>query len=160
AIIPMMLLSGLLIDRFDVRIVLVLGCLLTSAAFYMLTVRATYQAALAAMLLAGVGAACVSAACVVLMPRAFFAGAVRKTAAAVNRGMVFFALGSLVTPTLVDVLLRTYDLQRFQKTLNFLAILCLVPALVVAVQWHSRAELQTAQTSQDLGPLFSDLRLW
>src|SRR5262249_49966093 len=29
-----------------------------------------------------------------------------------------------------------------------------------AVQWHTGEEFRTAQTSQDLGPLFSDLRLW
>src|SRR5262249_15200338 len=84
AFIPMMLLSVLLIDRFDLRVVLVLGCLLTAAAFYWLTVQNTYRAALAAMLLAGVGAACINAACVVLMPRAFFPGDDHKTAAAVN----------------------------------------------------------------------------
>ena len=49
----------------------------------------------------GVGAACVNAACVVLMPRAFFGG--KMTDAAVNLGMVFVALGSLVTPTLAVI---------------------------------------------------------
>jgi fucose permease len=110
------------------------------------------------MLLIGAGAACVNAACVVLMPRAFFPGDAHKTAAAVNLGMVFFALGSLVTPTLVDLLLRTYDLQRFQRTLTLLAVLCLAPAVVVAAAWN--VELPAAQTSQDVAPVLGDLRLW
>src|SRR6266851_4154545 len=51
AFIPMMPLVGLLIDRIDVRIVLIAGCLLTAIGFYTLTVRATYNAALASLLL-------------------------------------------------------------------------------------------------------------
>src|SRR5437870_5288491 len=65
AFIPTMPLAGLLIDRIDVRIVLIVGCVLTAVGFYTLTVRSTYWAALASLLLAGVGAAGVSAACVV-----------------------------------------------------------------------------------------------
>src|SRR5216683_2826990 len=56
AFIPMMPLAGLLIDRIDVRIVLVAGCVLTALGFYTLTVRATYTAALGSLLLIGIGA--------------------------------------------------------------------------------------------------------
>jgi fucose permease len=157
AFIPMMLLSGLLIDRFDVRLVLVLGCVLTAGAFYALTVRETYSAALLAMLLAGVGAACVSTACVVLMPRAFFEGDERKVSAALNLGTVFIALGSLVTPTLADVLLRTVD---FRRTLGLLALLCLVPAVVVATQLNAGGQFQLAPHAYDPGAVLGDPRLW
>lgn len=160
AFIPMMPLAGMLIDRVDVRIVLIVGCVLTAVGFYTLTVRATYRAALVSLVVAGVGAACVSAACVVLMPRAFFDGDPAKIAAAVNLGMVFFALGSLVTPTLVDLLLRTYDLERFRRTLIFLAILCLTPAAVVATQWNAGDQFQLERKPEDLGALFGDARLW
>src|SRR5262249_19809079 len=134
AFIPMMPLAGMLIDRTDVRIVIIVGCLLTAAGLYTLTLRSTYKAALISLLVVGLGVLFVATASVVLMP-AFFPGDPNKIAAAVNLGMVFFALGSLVTPTLVDLLLRTYDLDRFQRTLSCLAVVCLTPAIVVAVQW-------------------------
>lgn len=155
AFIPTMPLAGLLIDQSDVRVVLIAGCVLTAFGLYLLTVCATYQAALASILLIGVGAACVSTACVVLMP-AFFAWDRSKIAAAVNIGMAFFALGSLVTPTLVDLLLRTYDLERFQRTLIFLAILCLTPAVVTAVQWSAAGQIPSNPKPLDLTALLRD----
>jgi fucose permease len=159
AFVPMMPLAGLLIDRTDLRIVLIAGCILTAIGLYTLTVRATYSAALTSLLLVGVGAACVSTACVVLMP-AFFDWDSQRIAAAVNLGMVFFALGSLVTPTLVDLLLRTYDLERFQRTLIFLAILSLTPAVVAATQWSATGQIPVERRPQDLAALFGDVRLW
>jgi len=159
AFVPTMPLAGLLIDRTDWRFVLVAGCVLTAFGLYLLTVRATYGAALASLLLIGIGAACVSAACVVLMP-AFFDWDPKKTAAAVNIGMVFFALGSLVTPTLVDLLLRTYDLERFQRTLIFLAVLCLVPAAVTVVQWSVAGQIPSGSKSAGLAAVLSDAKVW
>jgi fucose permease len=159
AFIPMMPLAGVLIDRIDVRIVLIAGCILTALGLYTLTVGATYRAAVASLLLVGIGAACVSAACVVLMPRAFFDG--KMTAAAVNLGMVFFALGSLVTPTLVDLLLRTYDLERFRRTMIALTILCLTPAFVtVGTQWSGGGKFELNAPHEGLAALLADPRLW
>src|SRR5262249_58354946 len=89
AFIPMMPLAGMLIDRIDIRIVLILGCALTAAGFYTLTLRSTYNAALVSLLVVGMGASLVGTASVVLMP-AFFPGDPSKIAAAVNLGMVFF----------------------------------------------------------------------
>src|SRR5215471_2172874 len=159
AFVPTMPLAGLLIDRTDWRFVLVAGCALTAFGLYLLTVRASYKSALGSLLLIGVGAACVSAACVVLMP-AFFDWDAKKTAAAVNIGMVFFALGSLVTPTLVDLLLRTYDLERFQRTLIFLAVLCLVPAAVTVVQWSAAGQIPSGSKSVELAAVLSDAKVW
>jgi fucose permease len=159
AFIPMMLLAGILVDSIGIRIMLIVGCGLTALGFYLLTVRATYTAALCALLLAGVGAALVGTASVVLMP-AFFPGDRSKIAAAVNLGMVFFALGSLVTPTLVDLLLRTYDLERFQRTLICLGVVCLIPACIVAAQWSAVGQFQPEEQNTNLGSLLSDARIW
>jgi fucose permease len=157
AFVPAMLLSGLLSDQIDDRIVLVAGCILTALAFHGLTLRATYNTALVSMLMAGVGAACVSVACVVLMPQAFFEGDPHKVTAALNVGMVFFALGSLVTPTLCDLLLRAFD---FQRTLRILAGLCLVPALVVAVQLAVGTPFRPEHRAPEFSAVFGDLRVW
>jgi fucose permease len=157
AFVPAMLASGFLSDRVDVRIVLVVGCVLTALAFHALTMRKTYQAAFLSMLMAGVGAACVSVASVVLMPQAFFEGSSHKVTAALNVGMVFFALGSLVTPTLCDLLLRALGLER---TLTVLAALCLVPAVVVAVQLAIGSPFPVGQHPQSLVAIFGDFRVW
>jgi fucose permease len=159
AFIPMMLLAGILVDRMGIRIMLIVGCGLIALGFYLLAVRASYMAALGALSLVGVGAALVGTASVVLMP-AFFPGDVNKIGAAVNLGMVFFALGSLVTPTLVDMLLRTYDLERFQRTLICLGVVCLVPAVVVATQWNAVGQFQPEGQSTGLGELLGEARIW
>jgi fucose permease len=159
AFIPTMPLAGLLIDGSDYRFVLIAGCLLTAFGLYLLAVRVTYGAVLTSLLLVGVGAACVSTACVVLMP-SFFGWESRKIAAAVNVGMVFFALGSLVTPTLVDLLLRTYDLERFQRTLFLLAVLCLTPAVLTVVQWSAAGRVPLDPKPVNLAALLGDAKLW
>jgi fucose permease len=158
AFIPMMPLAGWLIDRIDIRIILIVGSVLTAFGFYLLTARTTYQAALLALLPVGVGAALVGTACVVLMPKLLDDD--NKTAAAVNLGMVFFALGSLVTPTLVDLLLRTYDQERFRRTLICLAILCLVPAVVAATQFGADGQFQLSHQPVSFGELLGDARIW
>jgi fucose permease len=129
ALIPMMLLSGTLIDTIGVRTVLILGALICAVAVFGLTVKTSYLAVLGALLALGAGIACLSTGAVVLMPQAF-GFSVHETAASLNLGFVFFSLGALVTPTLADLLMRT---ARFEKTMAVLALLCLVPALVAAL---------------------------
>src|SRR5262249_39918028 len=80
-----------------------------------------------------------------------------KVTAALNVGMVFFALGSLVTPTLCDLLLRAFD---FQRTLRILAGLCLVPALVVAVQLALGTPFRPEPHAPAFSAVFGDLRVW
>jgi len=124
ALIPMMLVSGLLIDWLGVRGVLIVGALLAAVAVFSLSLRRSYLATLSCVLVLGAGAACLSTASVVLMPNAF-GFTPRELAASLNLGFVFVALGALMTPTLADLLLRTLD---FRKTMAMLALVCLVPA--------------------------------
>jgi fucose permease len=128
ALMPMMLLSGLLIDALGVRFVLIVGSLLAAVAVFSLALRRSYLAALGCVLVLGAGSACLSAASVVLMPRAF--GLEGHLAAALNLGYVFVALGALMTPTLTDLLMRTLD---FRKALAVLALVCLAPAATAAL---------------------------
>jgi fucose permease len=135
ALIPMMLVSGVLIDALGVRLVLIVGSLLAAVAVFTLALRRSYVAALGCVLLLGAGSACLSTASVVLMPRAFDFGP--RVAASINLGHVFVALGALMTPTVADLLLRTLD---FRKTLGLLALVCLVPAVTAAVSGSSDAD--------------------
>jgi MFS family permease len=134
ALIPMMLLSGFLIDAWGARQVLLVGSVLSALALFSLTLRNTYQWTLLSILLVGLGGACLSTGSMVLMPEAFFPESLgdipNREAAALNLGNVFFGLGCLITPTLADLLLRTV---RFRWTLGLLALLCLLPAVLAMV---------------------------
>jgi len=110
ALIPMMLLTGLLIDRLGVRVVLILGALITAFAIFCLSLGPTYRRAFFALLLAGLGLAAMSTSVVVLMPIAFFQHA--DASAGLNLGHVFIALGALLTPLLADLFLRTLEYRR------------------------------------------------
>lgn len=127
-LIPMMILSGILIDRNGPRGVLFAGSLLTAGAVFTLALGRTYVSTLTAILFLGVGAACLSTGSIVLMPRAFFVG--KPVAASLNLGNVFYALGALVTPAVAEWLIRRLELRR---GVGILALLCLVPALATSL---------------------------
>jgi fucose permease len=152
ALIPMMLLSGLLIDRWGVKSVLMLGSLVTALALFSLAVGQTYRWALVAVLLVGVGGAGLSTGSVVLMPQAFFPD---QAAASLNLGNVFFGLGALITPALADLLLHTV---RFRSTLGLLALLCLVPAGVALFVPGSQLPVPAPQG--DLASVLRSPLLW
>jgi MFS family permease len=132
ALIPSMFASGVLIDRFGVRWVLLGGSILTAAAVFTMSRMPRYRRALLAILLAGLGSAGISTSCIVLMPLAFFSEAdLRATLVLkVNLGHVFIALGALLTPALTDVLFRTL---HYRRTIIVLSVLCLVPAVLCLV---------------------------
>jgi fucose permease len=121
-LIPLVLLSGFVVDTIGVRWVVLGGSVITSLALFALGSSRSYRGLLAATLLAGVGGAALSTAAIVLMPDAFFDD---NPAASENLGNVFFGLGALVTPVLADLLLRGL---RFDRALAVLAVVCLVPA--------------------------------
>jgi fucose permease len=135
ALMPMMIVTGLLIDGVvGPRWVILGGSLLTAAAIVVLGLRPNYGVAVAAILLAGFGSAGLSTGSIVLMPSAFPLG---SPVASLNLGCVFFALGALITPVLVDVL---SSLSSFRLVSYVLALLCLVPAVLAAM-----ADVQPAQ---------------
>jgi fucose permease len=153
ALMPMMLLTGLVIDRYGVRWVLILASCMTAVAVVSLGVNPTYRRAFVGVLLAGLGSAGLSTGSVVLMSRAFYSDS--QMAASQNLGNVFFALGALVTPVLTDLLLRTFE---FRRGVAVIATLCLVPALLASVT--DRAALELTPAPADLNRLFVDQALW
>ncbi len=154
ALIPMMLLSGALIDTLGVRTMLIVGALICSVAVFGLTVKTSSAAVVGALLALGAGIACLSTGAVVLMPQAF-GFSVQETAASLNLGFVFFSLGALVTPTLADLLMRT---ARFEKTMAVLALLCLVPALVAVLT--PLASATEPHESAGLGEVLAQPYFW
>jgi fucose permease len=153
ALIPMMLLAGVLLDRWSVQGVMILGSVLLAVGILALSVGSTYYRAFGAILVAGFGAAAVSTVSIVLMPTAFWPN--DPPSASLNLGNVFFALGALVTPVLVDVLLRLLDMRR---TLFLVALLCLIPALIAALARAS--ELSLHDENPDLEAVLRHPYLW
>src|SRR5262245_34134805 len=62
AFVPMVLISGPLADRMDIRLILVAGSILTALALYGLAIRNTFQMAMLSVLGVGLGAALLSTA--------------------------------------------------------------------------------------------------
>jgi MFS family permease len=114
-----------LINFYGARAILMAGSVAFSLGLITPSLCPVYPHAFASLLLATLGTAGVSAASIVLMPRAFFAA--YETAAALNLGFAFIALGALMTPALADVLLDALELRRALAVFAFLA---LVPAIL------------------------------
>jgi MFS family permease len=131
ALIPIVLLCGVAIDNFGTRPVLILGSVALALGLFSLGMRLENARAFAALLFAAFGAAAVSAAVTVLMPRVFFSPT--ETSASVNLGYVFIALGALITPVLADVLLHAFGERR---TLGLLAVFALVPGVLAVFPAH------------------------
>jgi fucose permease len=160
ALIPATLLSGILIDLWSPRGVLVTGSLVAAAALAILatTTRSkSYSGVLMAVLAAGVGAAFLGAACVVLMPQAFFENAEGRTTASLNLGNVFFGAGALITPTLAWLLIGRFG---FRRTVLILTLICLVPAGLAAVSLMpqvDQARFRVVHEAQDITTLPASL---
>lgn len=152
-LIPLVLLSGVLLDLYGARTVLVVGSLILSVALVGLSLRTTNAQAVVALVLAGFGASAVGTASSVLMARAFFVA--DEPSAALNLGYVFIALGSLLTPVLTDILLQKIELRR---TLSVFALLALIPAFLgVLPTWE---HLPFAEQHGDPAELFFQPATW
>lgn len=153
ALIPMMLLSGILLDEFGAGLVMVLGSLLTTGALWTLTMRSSFAWALAAVCVLGLGAASMSTATTVLMPNAFF-GPRNNVAASLNLGNVFFAAGALVTPALAGMLFKA---MGFRRAIGVIAVVCLVPAVLIA---FTPSEQLAIDRQGNLNQVLRDPHLW
>lgn len=127
SLIPMMLISGILVDVLGVKGVLLAGSLVTASGLFVLAVCESYASTLAAILLAGAGGSCLSTAGSVLMQPAFFPD---NAAASQNLGNVFFGVGAFVTPTLGELLIQGLG---YRRAIGLLALVALVPAALAAI---------------------------
>ncbi len=153
ALVPMLVFSGMLVDAYGARDVLIVSSILTALGVFALSFRPDPPRAFAGALLAGFGAAGLGVSSLVLMPDAFFPG---KPTASLNLGVVFFALGALVTPPLTDVLLRLFGGRR---AVGLLALACLVPG--VGAGLTSAEEMRPADSGPaDVAGLLAHNSLW
>ncbi|HEY7425115.1 MAG TPA: MFS transporter [Gemmataceae bacterium] len=153
ALMPLVLLCGLLLDLCGARPILMAGSVTLALALLSLSVRPAQPHAFASILLAGLGAAALSTASTILMPRAFFAS--EETTASLNLGYVFIALGALVTPALTDLLLGPLGLRR---TLALFALLALVPAFLAV--FPDGAHWQITDHPGEMSAFFAEPSSW
>jgi fucose permease len=155
AFIPMMLISGILVDQLGIRGVLLFGSLVSGLSVFALAMAQRYSACLLAILLIGAGGACVSTGAAKLMPAAFFNG--QNPAAALNLGNVFFGMGALITPALAELLMGAIG---FRRTLSVMAVLYLGPALAATMTpAQAFAEFDSMKLG-DLGVVLGSPILW
>jgi fucose permease len=151
-LIPMMLVSGILLDELGIKSIFWIGSLLTAVGVGALALSRTGGQALGAILLAGVGGACLSTGSTVLMSRAFFP---ENEPASQNLGNVFFGLGALVTPALVAGLVHRLD---YRRAVGLLSLLCLVPALLAA--FTEQNGFRSGGEAANLGEVLRSPLLW
>jgi fucose permease len=152
ALIPGALTAGLLVDQYGPRPILLSSSLLLAVALFTLALRADFASNVAASAGAGLGAAGVATAAVVLMPYAL-GFRPRELTASINLGFVFVALGTLVAPALADLLLRATDLRG---ALGFVSLLALVPGLAAAIA----GKFGEAMPAVELASLTAEPRFW
>lgn len=152
ALIPMMLISGILIDVLGVKGVFIAGAVITAVGIFLLSRSELPPGALGAVLLAGAGGACLSTGSSVLMRNAFFPD---NEAASQNLGNVFFGLGALVMPVLA---VRLTGRVGYWRGLGLLAVGCLLPALLAALT--ARDAFRVEERPSNLGLVFTDPVLW
>jgi fucose permease len=152
SLIPLVLLSGVLLDIYGARPMLVAGSVMLAVALVLLKRRTTDPRTWAAMLLAGFGASALGTASIVLMPPAFFVS--EETSAGLNLGFVFLALGALLGSVLADILLRTIGLRRM---LAGFALLSLIPAFLGVLP---SAHWQIAEHPGNPSALFAEPACW
>jgi hypothetical protein len=122
-LVPLMLVSGLLLDKWGPQPLLLGGPLLAALGVMALEPSRGERSALVGVLLTAVGAAAVAVSSLVLLPRAFYPN---NATASAMLGCVFLALGALLTPALMSSLTRAVG---FRRGLLVLALFCLTPAV-------------------------------
>jgi hypothetical protein len=153
ALIPMMVAAGLLVDCWGTKPTIMLGSVLLSLSFLALSASPGFRRSLCAVIVAGFGAAAVGTASLILMPAGLF-GDHEKTAS-LHLGLVLVALCALLTPPLVDLLVRGIG---FRRTMAVVAFLALAPAFLAALS--ANVDLPARGSISGLAPLVNDLGVW
>jgi MFS transporter, FHS family, glucose/mannose:H+ symporter len=124
SLLPMMLIAGILLDDFGTRIVMIIGSLGTALGLYFAGLSKSLTQIAASILVVGAGSAFLSVGSVVLMELAFYPD---RVSASQNLGNVFFGLGALLTPPILETLLERLS---YRRALTMLACVALVPGVM------------------------------
>jgi fucose permease len=151
-LVPMMLGSGLLIDKWGSQAVLVVGALLTAMATAGIEFTRRYRHVLLVFLVLAAATAGLATASVVLIPAAFLP---HRVVASANLGFVPLTLGFLLAPGVVRTLQGRYG---FRRSLQILALVCLVPALPAVLAPSAAFDIPAAPAVT--GSALADSRLW
>lgn len=124
AILPMMLVAGWLVDAAGAWPAMLIGSLVAALGVFLAGISLSLVQTLGSILVVGGGAAFLSVASTVLMQAAFYPD---REAASQNVGNVFFGLGALLTPTLLEAMLERLS---YQRTLTILSTVVLLPGII------------------------------
>jgi fucose permease len=122
-LVPMMVGSGLLVDKWGPQPVLVVGVLLSALAIAAIEFTRLYRHALPVVFVLAAAGAALTTSCVVLMPAAILP---HRVVASTNLGFIALTLGFLLGPRLATLLRARFG---FRRSLQMLALMCLIPAL-------------------------------
>lgn len=128
ALLPLLLLSGLLIDSLGFQTMMIASPVLLALALFGLSFRPTFAGSLLAILAAALAATSVATTAAVLMPRALFGESERV--ASFLLGAVLVALGALASAPLVELLRKGLG---HRGTMGILALVCLLLAGLAAM---------------------------
>jgi fucose permease len=135
ALIPLMVLSGVILDFAGMRWVVVGGSVLTAVGIIMLAWAPTFRFSLWAILLAGFAGASLTVASTKLAPLVWFGG--KDPEAASNLASTFFGMGAFLTPLAAALFLRIFG---YRAGVTLLALVFALPAvftlLAPAEQWN------------------------
>lgn len=124
SLLPMMMIAGVLLDDFGARIVMLIGSLVTALGLYFAGLSVSLTQTAGSILVVGAGSAFLSVGSVVLMESAFYPD---HLSASQNLGNVFFGLGALMTPPILETLLERIS---YRRALTVLACVALIPGVM------------------------------
>jgi fucose permease len=151
-LVPMMLVAGLLVDKWGAQAVLIVGASAAALGLSALARSATPWAAVTGVLLLAGGTAGLTVAGFTVLPQALYP---RSAVASASVGSSCFALGVLLAPIVGGRFERGWG---FRTGLLCLALVCLTPAVFAAA--ISSGELANPQPAADRGSLLHHPGLW
>jgi fucose permease len=153
AMIPALLLGGLLVDRLGIQEGLIIGSLATAVGLASLGRSWGYRAALGAAALVGTGLGLTHTATAALLPAAF--DTPDRPTTATNLGYLFVGLSSLLLAGVLPVLERKLGLRQ---ALLVLGLVCLAPA--AAAGFAPKDAFPAPAPTGATGSILGDPRLW
>lgn len=128
------LVIGPLMDQVGYKVIATVGFLVAALCIWLIASARSYNLALLACLLLGIGAMCVNTAGNVLGPTVLFGG--ENPPAASNLLNVFFGIGAFITPLIVAGLLNRIG---YTPTVSIIGAICFAPIIVALVSIYPEA---------------------